>query len=103
MIKLDFRELPKEWQSYIEQISWERDMAIEQLESYGVGFGEKADVVRIDAEDFDKILKQEMAKMSCDFDALCKWFVSTVFNPEKPIWTEDCLIDLHKNFYVIPR
>ena len=31
----------------IEQIKWERDMAIKQLESYGVGFGEQADVVKV--------------------------------------------------------
>jgi len=31
----------------IEQIKWERDMAIKQLESYGVGFLEEADVVKI--------------------------------------------------------
>lgn len=41
---------PKEWQCYIEQLRWERDMAIEQLESYGVGFGEKADVIRVDVD-----------------------------------------------------
>ena len=31
----------------VEQFIWERDVAIEQLESYGVGFAEKADVVRV--------------------------------------------------------
>lgn len=31
----------------IEQFMWERDVAIEQLVSYGVGFAEKADVVRV--------------------------------------------------------
>ena len=31
----------------IEQLKWERDTAIEQLKSYGVGFGEKADVVNV--------------------------------------------------------
>ena len=29
---------------YVEQIRWERDMAIQQLNDYGVQFGEKADV-----------------------------------------------------------
>lgn len=29
------------------QVQWERDVAIEQLNSYGVGFAEKADVVRV--------------------------------------------------------
>ena len=30
-----------------DQVRWERDMAIEQLESYGVSLGEKADVVKV--------------------------------------------------------
>lgn len=30
-----------------EQIKWERDIAISQLESYGVQFGEQADCVRV--------------------------------------------------------
>jgi hypothetical protein len=29
------------------QVRWERDMALEQLESYGVSFGEQAEVVRV--------------------------------------------------------
>ena len=31
----------------IAQIKWERDTAIEQLKSYGIGFCEKADVVKV--------------------------------------------------------
>lgn len=31
----------------IDQIMWERDIAIEQLESYGVHLGEKADIVSV--------------------------------------------------------
>ena len=30
-----------------DQVRWERDIAIEQLESYGVSLGEKADVVKV--------------------------------------------------------
>lgn len=30
-----------------EQVRWERDVAIEQLESYGVSLGEKAEVVKV--------------------------------------------------------
>ena len=30
-----------------EQVRWERDVAIEQLESYGVSLGEKADVAKV--------------------------------------------------------
>ena len=30
-----------------EQVKWERDVAIEQLESYGVSLGEKADVAKV--------------------------------------------------------
>lgn len=31
----------------LKQVMWERDTAIEQLKSYGVGFGEEADVVKV--------------------------------------------------------
>ena len=31
----------------LDQVRWERDVAIEQLESYGVSFGEKADVTKV--------------------------------------------------------
>lgn len=31
----------------LDQVMWERDTAIEQLNSYGVSFGEKADVVKV--------------------------------------------------------
>lgn len=31
----------------LQQVMWERDIAISQLESYGVGFAEKADVVKV--------------------------------------------------------
>lgn len=31
----------------LEQIQWERDVAIDQLNSYGVQFGEKADVQKV--------------------------------------------------------
>ena len=30
-----------------EQVRWERDIAIEQLESYGISLGEKADAVKV--------------------------------------------------------
>ena len=31
----------------LNQVMWERDLAIEQLESYGVGLGQKADVAPV--------------------------------------------------------
>ena len=31
----------------LDQVRWERDVAIEQLESYGVSLGEKADVTKV--------------------------------------------------------
>lgn len=34
-------------QKAYEQVKWERDTAIEQLKSYGVGFCENADVVKV--------------------------------------------------------
>lgn len=34
-------------ESYISQIMWERDIAISQLNDYGVQFGEQADCVRV--------------------------------------------------------
>ena len=31
----------------VEQLKWERDTAIEQLQSYGIGLGEKTDIVKV--------------------------------------------------------
>ena len=50
----------------IEQIKWERDTAIKQLESYGVGFGEKADVVRVKHGEWE--LKSEIHTWFDDVD-----------------------------------
>ena len=47
--RLEIRELPAEdvvLRGVLEQVMWERDIAIGQLESYGVSLGEKADVTK---------------------------------------------------------
>lgn len=55
----------------LEQIRWERDIAIEQLNSYGVSLGEKADCAKVvrckDCEKRDK-------SADLTFDVFCRWF-----------------------------
>lgn len=48
VFRVDDEESIKLWNtryidSYIEQLRWERDVAISQLEELGIGFGEKVD------------------------------------------------------------
>lgn len=44
-----------------DQVRWERDVAIEQLESYGISLGEKADVVKVvRCKDCKNVQKDEM-------------------------------------------
>lgn len=42
-----------------EQVKWERDVAIAQLKSYGIGFGEKADVTEVKHGEWKAIVKQD--------------------------------------------
>lgn len=42
-----------------EQVKWERDTAIEQLKSYGIGLGEKADVTEVKHGEWKAIVKQD--------------------------------------------
>ena len=55
-----------------EQVKWERDMAIQQLNDYGVQLGEKADCVRIvrclDCKYYDKFDGFGLCMMSNDID-----------------------------------
>lgn len=39
----------------IDQIRWERDIAIEQLEELGIGFGEKIDGIYLNKEEYEKL------------------------------------------------
>lgn len=39
----------------IDQIRWERDIAIEQLEELGIGFGQKIDGVYLTKEEYEKL------------------------------------------------
>lgn len=50
----------------VEQIKWERDKAIKQLESYGVGFGEQADVAKVKHGEWE--LKSEIHTLFEDVD-----------------------------------
>lgn len=41
----------------IDQIRWERDIAIEQLRELGIGFGQKTDGVYLTKEEYEELLK----------------------------------------------
>lgn len=41
----------------LDQIRWERDVAIEQLEKLGISFGEKIDGVYLSKEDYEYLLE----------------------------------------------
>ena len=41
----------------LETYKWERDIAIEQLEELGIGFGRKIDGVYLTKEEYDKLLE----------------------------------------------
>lgn len=62
---LEIRDLPAEdvvLRGVLEQVMWERDIAIGQLESYGVSLGEKADVTKVV---HGKWLQDEPATVYC--------------------------------------
>lgn len=39
----------------VDQFKWERDIAIEQLEELGIGFGQKIDGVYLTKEEYEKL------------------------------------------------
>ena len=39
----------------VDQFKWERDVAIEQLEELGIGFGQKIDGVYLTKEEYEKL------------------------------------------------
>ena len=41
----------------IDQYKWERDVAINQLEELGIGFGQKIDGVYLTKEEYEKLLE----------------------------------------------
>ena len=52
--------------SLIEQIQWERDIAMKQLEELGIGFGTKIDGVYLSKEDYKKLLEYKLM-----YESLC--------------------------------
>ena len=50
-----------------DQLRWERDVAIEQLEKLGLGFGQKIDGVYLTKEEYDKLLEYKYM-----YEDLCK-------------------------------
>lgn len=51
----------------LEQFKWERDIAIEQLEKLGLGFGQKIDGVYFRKEEYNKLLEYKHM-----YEDLCK-------------------------------
>lgn len=41
----------------VDQFKWERDVAIQQLEELGIGFGEKIDGVYLSWEEYEELLR----------------------------------------------
>lgn len=50
----------------LEQVMWERDMALETLKEHGIGFCEKSDMVEVRHGEW--LLKSRIYKMPDDFD-----------------------------------
>ena len=50
-----------------DQYKWERDVAIEQLEKLGLGFGQKIDGVYLTKEEYEKLLEYKYM-----YEDLCK-------------------------------
>lgn len=44
----------------LEQIRWERDIAIEQLSELGIGFGEKIDGVYLRKKEYEKLVEHTL-------------------------------------------
>ena len=51
----------------IEQIKWERDIAIKQLEDIGIAFGEKTDGVYLTKDEYEKLVEYKSM-----YEDLCK-------------------------------
>ena len=85
-----------------EQIKWERDIALEQLESYGVSLGSNAEVVKVvhgrwertDKYDEDSDVRCSRCKMEFDYiDGMC-YLVEGV---ELPNYCPNCGADMRGN------
>ena len=51
----------------INQYKWERNIAIDQLEELGIGFGQKIDGVYLSMEEYEKLLEYKFM-----YEDLCK-------------------------------
>lgn len=86
---LEIRDLPAEdvvSRGVLEQVMWERDIAIRQLESYGVSLGEKADVTK-------------MRHGYWVLDDFTHQYRCSVCNVVQPYDTIEDLIDPNLNYY----
>jgi hypothetical protein len=54
----------------LDQIMWERNVAIEQLEELGLGLGQKIDGVYLTREKFDKLFKDYFCMSAPDSEVL---------------------------------
>ena len=51
----------------VKQFKWERDIALQQLEELGLGFGQKIDGVYMSKEEYEKLLEYKYM-----YEDLCK-------------------------------
>ena len=52
----------------VEQFKWERDVAIQQLEELGIGFGEKIDGIYLSREEYEELLRYQSIYEDSDFE-----------------------------------
>lgn len=63
----------------LEQVMWERDMALKTLEEHGIGFCEKSDVVEVRHSEWKQVVFDDGAK-SCKCCMDCGMFVEPKYN-----------------------
>ena len=47
--------------------------------------------------------KPEIQKMQIDRGTLVDWYINSVSGDDTPVWTEEHIDELLKDFYVIPK
>ena len=89
----------------IDQIQWERDMAIKQLHDLGYGLGEKP---REEANNSNQEVEKEnvpdtnVGDQAVTESDLIDWYINSVDESE-PVWTEEHIYELFNDFYLIPK
>lgn len=51
----------------------------------------------------DKEFKKELEKRCIDENYLQSWYQTSISEEQPPVWTEEHLDELYKDFYLIPK